>query len=882
MAEKFNWDKLATEAYKAYQSGDFATSEKFFQSAAKKLKRTDKGDARLGYAYMMIGSCQYHKHNFEEAISYFKSAVEIYRALGDQRLIDNLSWLGICFYNLKRWREASTEFLDAIKMHRILKRDNKHDLLNTLAYCGSSLWSLGKFDKAEAIFRKGITLGSPQSVPLANFKFLAETLFNLATQKQIQTGRSQRLLRMAMLSANIFEGKLTKTKPPQTNTIDHRDNYFGTSIRDPYRWLESISSTDVKEWVKQQNLYSAQFLENIPGRTAMHRRMWELFVADPYVPLKIGKYYFFGHKPLQCRRSKLFRVAKLGCYPSVVLDGNALPENVQIITRWISSDGRYVAYTVSESGSEWVTLRIKNLETGRHCKEQLKGLSWVQLYWKDDSSGFYYSAILKSDKQAMQKVFFHKLNSGQIKDQIVYQGKDPDAVFSIETPFDGKYLLISSRRGGNLYSLKIKSLTKSNFSARTILNEQEHKFSFVGWHKNRLFFLTDMGAAKQKLVALTITDKSNHKQRFTEIIGEERDLLINAVLLTDVLVAFYWTERGYVLRCLNYLGVKLHETRLPKYTAMSFLTDPDQELFLKVQGYTFPVTIFHYTPKTNKLSLSDSAPVPFDTSRYMTELHYARSKDGTRIPVYLSYKKGLKRNGGNPVILTGYGGFDKFVQPTYSSNNIFWMDLGGIFAEAAVRGGKEFGSSWRRSGMRRQKQNTFDDFIAVAEYMIKERFTKPARLGLLGGSNGGLLVAAVLVQRPDLFGAAEINAGLLDMLRYHEFDFARHYKSEYGCATDEDDFRALYAYSPLHQVKRAKYPAVLILAGANDDRVSPAHSYKFTAALQNCQLGKAPIILKVEDNTGHGGHYNSYNALDTLCFLGYHLGVLPKRLLSRR
>jgi prolyl oligopeptidase len=880
MAEKFNWPELSTIAYKAYQSGDFTTCERLFQSAYKKLKKCGKPDVNLGYACMMLGSCHFHNQKYETAISYFKTAADIYQFFRDSRQVWNLHWLGRCLSRLNRWREASATFSDTIRVYREIKCNDKSQLLDILADAGMSLWYQGKFTKAESALRRGIILSKSDSVPLSRFNFICHTVFQLALEQQKQEGTYTQLLCLAKRSYEIFERKRTQTSAPESRTVVHTDDYFGTTIQDPYRWLESISSIDVQEWLQQQNLYSEELLASIPGRALLHQRQWNLFVPPPFMPHRYGKYYFFTHKPSGRRRSLFYRTAKLGYYPTIVLDENALSENSQVIGYWPSSDGRYLAYAISKDGSEWVTLYIKDLEKNRYVKEQLQKLSWVHICWKDDSSGFYYSAILESDSQAHERVFFHKLNSSPAEDPIIYQSESPEVTFNIRIAFGGTQMLISSRSGSDLHSLKIKSLEKLNSPAKIILFEQEHKFSYVGRQRNRLFFITDKDAPRRKLVSLKVGSKVGKKVHFEEALGQKRNLLLDVRLTTNFILGIFWTESGLVIRRYTYEGKLLSGPEFPKYTAITCRKADDEEMFLRVQGYALPDCVFRYEPTRDKLSLFASRSNNFDSSQYQTELHHARSKDGTSIPVYLSYRKGMKLNGNNPTILTAYGGFDKCTQPDYSSDNILWMDLGGIFAEAIVRGGMEFGSQWRRSGMLRRKQNTFDDFIAAAEYLIKGRFTKPAKLGISGTSNGGLLVAAVLTQRPDLFGAVVIRSGLLDMLRYHKFDLARHYRSEYGCSTNRTEFQTLYSYSPLHRVKQAEYPPVLIIAGANDDRVTPAHSYKFAAALQSCQIGSAPVLLKVEKSTGHSGHYNSNTSLDELCFLSYFLGVLPEELLK--
>jgi prolyl oligopeptidase len=674
---------------------------------------------------------------------------------------------------------------------------------------------------------------------------------------------------------------LSPKQPPTTRQIKQEDIYFGIRVSDPFRWLESISSTDVKKWLKLQNTYSSQFLNKIPGRSQLRQRVSHLYMeGDPYLPFRCGDYYFAHHIPADRRRLQLLRSTKLGQFPEVVLDANSLPENRDIVDIWLSGDGNYAAYAVSEGGSEWLTLSIKNLKTGQPCKERLKGLRYLRLAWKEDTSGFYYSAISKSDVAQKMRVCFHRLHTEQDRDPVVYETPDREILVTMHLLHADKHMLLNCYSSSNHhFILQIKSLENRKLSPWTLLEEQEHEFLYITNDRKYIYFVTTHGAPKGRLVALPITKPSGKAPQIKQLVSERASVLVSARIFRDYAVCQYASEKGPVLKRISFDGKLLGEARLPSFTQVTNATgDEYPREFLRVEGYVFPPAIYSYNPPEDKLSkLVAASPAP-RSSEFITEKRHAYGKDGVRISVYLTYKRGLKRNGNNPVILTGYGGFGVSVRPNYDRYHIAWMELGGVFAEAAVRGGEDNGAAWRLAASRRRKQRTFDDFIAVAEHLIDSGYTRPSKLGITGASAGGLLMAVALTQRPGLFAAVVIQSAPLDMLRYHEFDLGHLYAQEYGTANDEQDFRALYKYSPLQKLKPGKYPAVLLIVGENDDRVTPAHSYKFAATLQMHQKARGPVLLKVEKDTGHAGHYSSDAGIDQLCFLAYHLGVLPQRL----
>jgi prolyl oligopeptidase len=883
MTEKFDWEHLSNEANQAFERGEFDRCLEILRRAQRRINKLPRTDPRLAVFSRLTGSCLAHKGEYKSAIPYFKNAVKIYEHNPDPEAIRCLSWSGWCFYQLRLWRQAAKYFQQSIERQQALKIKDEDHMLYALTYAGAALWFSGNRAPALRAFRKAVKAGSEPSASLLNCGFLCELLVDHATGHYGRKPNSPALSKLIAQASKMYEGKLIESKPPETNRANVSDRYFGIVVNDPYRWLESISSPDVQAWLAKQNSYSYQFFRHIPGHKGLTKKVWE-FVdkREPHVPRKVGDYYFFQKRPHGRARIQLLRAKRLGQFPTVVLDGNALPEHSDLVEFWLSGNGRYAAYTESKNGSEWQTLRIRDLETGKDRREKLENLIYVHVEWSEDNTGFYYSAISSPKrKQVLQRVFFHKLGTEQAQDRIIYEGRNLDELFGMNI-VDGKYLLLSTiSTDENHYSLLLKFLKRRKASPVTLLSEQKYTYSYAGSREDSLYFVTNMNASMNRLVAVKVDGRSVSRRKFVEVVPESKELLETAMVFPKFILGFYLTPEGLTLRRLSYKGKLLKETKFPRFAtiASNGFGYSDSELFFEIEGYTSPKRIIRYNTKTGELS-ADASPDSFDSAPYVTKLCYATSRDATRVPVYLTYKRGLKRDGTNPVILTGYGGFGRCSGPGFSPYNMAWMDLGGIFAEAVIRGGGELGWHWRRAGMRREKQNTFDDFIAVARYLIKERYTSARKLGISGGSNGGLLVGAVLAQHPELFGAAVVMTGVLDMLRYHKFNFARHYIGEYGCSTNKKDFQALYGYSPLHRLRPERYPPALILTFANDDRVNPSHSYKFVATLQHSQRGDQPIMLSVESNAGHTGRHDSDWASNSLSFFAYHLGVLPRRLLN--
>jgi len=876
MARKFNWDAIGMEGYQAYMAGDNVTAQRIFTAAFKQTEKFGRNDVRLGYTCMMIGSCSFRQAQFQQAQPYFRRAARIYKHHDRKIVLDSLWWLALCYYMRRHYQRAARIFVQYAQLAEDV--EDAHRDGEPLTHAAECCWRTGRYSDAIELFGRALQKATPAIVSASAAVLAADQLLNLiagATGEQL--GQTPELLKLALRACQLARRKRARLEPAETKTVPHSDSYFGKLVKDPYRWLEETHSPPVANWLHEQSVHANRYIKSLPGRNVLWQRIHDLYRAEPpHLYRKLGQYYFFDHHPFDKAAQQLFRTSKRGRFAKLVLDANALPENALLAGSWISPDGELLAYGVAKNGSDWHSIKIKNLSTGKHYKEVIKDLRNSSVAWKADKSGFYYCAFTRSHRK--QRVNFHKLGTPQSRDTLVYEHRDADVLIGISTVFDGAYLLISTTRGEtHRYSIALKPLAGRNRQLITLFAEHSCQFHFIGEFAGILYFITDKNAPKRRIVSVTLDASKRKPTRLRNVVEEKTHPLKRAYLWGETLFCLYLTEQGQSIECISRLdGRLLSQTRLPANAAVKecgFIEYP--KMTMRVEGHTTPNSIYEFDFKTGQLHLDVSQTPLVDMTQYTTELLYARSKDGTLVPFYVSYKKGLPLDGDNPTILTGYGGFNVCVEPRFCHYKMAWMELGGVCVEAVLRGGGEFGRQWRDDGAGEKKQNTFNDFIAVAQALIRKRFSRPARLGIVGASNGGLLAAAVLTQRPKLFGAAVVGDGLLDMLRYQKFDFARHYIGEYGCADKKKGFETLYAYSPLHRLRRRQYPPVLISASAADDRVNPAHSYKFAATLQAMQTGNGPILLSIEKNAGHSGHNKSWRALDELCFFGQTLGLLP-------
>ncbi|MDR2696967.1 MAG: prolyl oligopeptidase family serine peptidase [Holophagales bacterium] len=660
----------------------------------------------------------------------------------------------------------------------------------------------------------------------------------------------------------------TPLKPPVTRKLDVADTYFGTLVPDPYRWLEDDNSLDTKAWVKAQNEVAEKYLSGIPERTGIQDRMTKLWNYERYsAPSKYGNLYFYTYNTGLQNQSVLYVTDKLAEKGRALLDPNTLSANgtVALSGMSVSDDGKYLAYSLSNAGSDWVVWKVRDVATGKDLTDEIQWSKFSGAAWKKDASGFYYSRYdaPKGDDaltglNKFQKVYFHRIGDPQESDQLVFERKNqPDWGFGAYVSEDGRWLIVNQTEGTERKNrIFVKDLDKSDSEFQPMFDDFDASYDFLGNDSDTFYIATDHSAPRGRIIAVNL--KQPARSVWREIIPQAsgRDVIAGASLFGDK-VAVTWK-----IDALN--QVKLYDLKNGKnikqirHGGVGTLTGfsgkrSDSEAYYGFTSYNEPPTIYRYDLKTGKETVFRKPKVDMNSSDFEVRQDFYNSKDGTRIPIFLACKKGAKLDGTNPTLLYGYGGFNSAVTPGFSPANLVWMEMGGVYAVACIRGGDEYGKEWWEQGKRELKQNCFDDFIAAGEWLIAKKYTSTPKLAIHGASNGGLLVGACMTQRPDLFGAAIPAVGVLDMLRYHKFTIGWAWQSDYMCSDTKEGFDNLIKYSPLHNiVSGAKYPATLITTGDHDDRVVPAHSHKFTATLQEAQGGTAPILTRIETDAGHG------------------------------
>ena len=645
------------------------------------------------------------------------------------------------------------------------------------------------------------------------------------------------------------------------------DDYFGTQVADPYRWLEDDNSAETKAWVEAQNKVTFAYLNAIPERDAIKDRLTKLYDYEKYsAPFKQGRRYFYTYNKGLEPQAKLYWTEGLKGGPKVLIDPNTLSKDgtVALSGLSITHDGKLAAYALAEAGSDWITWRVRDVASGKDLPDEIRWSKASGASWRRDGSGFYYSRYdapkpgdaLKGINQNHQ-VYFHKLGTPQSKDVLVYKRPDhPDWYLGAGVSDDGRWLIISAGKGTDPQSsLFTQDLSKPGSKVEPLLDAMDASYAVIGNDKDTFFVLTDKDAPRYRLVAIRAghTDPAQWKELIPEAKG--RDVLDGVSFVGNQFVA-NWMHDAHTR--ITFHDLKGHETRelhLPAIgTADGFAGErADMETFYTFTGFTYPPTIYRYDFKTGKSEIFRTPKVAFDPSAYETKQVFYPSKDGTEIPMFLTYKKGLKLDGTNPTLLYGYGGFNISLTPSFSSTRVAWLEMGGVYAVANLRGGGEYGMEWYNAGRLKNKQNVFDDFISAAEWLIANKYTSTPKLAIQGGSNGGLLVGACETQRPDLFGACLPAVGVMDMLRFHLFTLGWGWKSDYGSSETKAGFETLIKYSPLQNIKPGvKYPPTLVTTSDHDDRVVPAHSFKFAATMQADQAGPAPILIRIETRAGHG------------------------------
>ncbi len=676
---------------------------------------------------------------------------------------------------------------------------------------------------------------------------------------------------MLLAAVLLLSGCNGKTKPvydipeltyPATAKVEVSDNYFGTIVADPYRWLENDTSADVAAWVKSQNEVTDSFLNQIPFRNQIKKRLEEIYNYPRIGGLVMaGDYILYYRNDGLQNQSVIYKRKGTNGTEEIFLDPNTLSADgtVAVDLLEVSKDKKYVAYSKSASGSDWQEIFIKEVATGKDLPDHLKNVKFSETAWF--GNGFFYSRYPEPEKgkelQALnqnQRVYYHKLGDAQEKDVLIYEDpKNPLRYNSVYLSNDNKYIFLLIAEGTDGYECYYKpaDLKKGGFTP--LFTGFEHKSSVID-HQDGLFYVqTDIDAPNYRVVA--IDPKKPEKENWKEIIPERDCLLESAYPLGGKLFAMYLQDVNSHLYQYAYDGKQEKEIKFPVICSAGIMDgDKDEsQFYYSFTSFTYPTTIYSYDIPSGNQTLFFKTDAKFNPDAFELKQVFYPSKDSTRVPLFILHKKGVKLNGQNPTLLYGYGGFNVAETPYFSSSLIALLEYGAVYAVANIRGGSEYGETWHKAGMLLNKQNVFDDFIAAGEYLVKEKYTSPEKLGIYGGSNGGLLVGACMIQRPDLFKVAIPAVGVMDMLRYHKFTVGFGWVPEYGSSEDSVNFRNLYAYSPLHTLKDGvEYPATLVTTSDHDDRVVPAHSFKFIATLQEKHKGKNPVLIRIETRAGHG------------------------------
>jgi prolyl oligopeptidase len=654
---------------------------------------------------------------------------------------------------------------------------------------------------------------------------------------------------------------------PDSPRGEQMDEYHGVKVADPYRWLEDLDSQQTRDWVAAQNRLTSAYLAAIPEREPIRRRLTELWNYERYtVPTQHGGRYFFTRNDGLQNQNVLYRVDTLDGEPRLVLDPNTLSQDGTIaVTGWsISEDGKLLAYGLSSGGSDWQEWRVRDVETGRDLPDLLKWVKFSEAAWTHDDQGFFYSRYDEpregrplEEANFHQKLYYHRLGTPQSADELVYQRPDSKEMgFIAQVTQDGRYLIVQAWKGTETENgIFYKDLAQPGSKMVELLDRFDAAYTFIANHGPLFSLHTDLGAPRGRVIAIDLRDPA--RERWRELIPQTAETLQGATCLNDTFVALYLKDAHSQVRQFDLAGRPLREVELPGLGSAEGFTGRcrDRETFFSFSSFTAPGTIYRYDLTTGKATIFRRPEVKgFAAGQYETRQVFFPSKDGTRIPMFLTYKKGLNLDGSNPTYLYGYGGFNVSMVPSFSPTQLVWMERGGVYAVANLRGGGEYGEDWHQAGMRLKKQNVFDDFIAASEWLIANGYTSRRKLAIAGHSNGGLLTAACMVQRPDLYGAVIVGVGVLDMLRFHKFTIGWGWTSDYGSPDNAEEFKALYAYSPYHNLKPGTaYPPTLITTADHDDRVVPAHSFKFAAALQRDNAGPNPTLIRIETRAGHGG-----------------------------
>ena len=693
-----------------------------------------------------------------------------------------------------------------------------------------------------------------------------------------------------MTSCEQQQKKIVPAPYPITNKVDTVDNYFGTAVADPYRWLEDDNSEETAEWVKAQNEVTFGYFDQIPFRSKVKERLEQIWDYPKYgTPFKEGENYFFFKNDGMQNQYVMYIQKGLDAEPEVFLDPNTFSEDgtVALAGLEFNKNGNLMAYSISKSGSDWSEIFVMEVETKKKLVDQVEWIKFSGISWKDD--GFYYSGYdepkegdeLKA-KNEYHKVYYHKMGTPQSEDKLIHKNDDlPLRNYYAGTSEDESILILSESESTSGNALYAKKLDESQDDFTLIAEGFDNEYSMIDNFGDQLLIMTNEDAPKWQLVLVDINNPA--KENWKVIIPEKEEVLQSVSLVGGKIVAEYMKDATSVAYLFDYEGNFLEDFSLPGIGSMSGIRGKkeDTEAFYSFTSFTFPSTIYKYDAVNNTSEVYRRTEIDFDVDAYETKQVFYESKDGTKIPMFLVHKKGLNLDGNNPVYLYGYGGFNVSLTPRFRITRLVLLENGFVCAVANLRGGGEYGEEWHEAGMKLNRQNVYDDFIAAAEYLIEEKYTSPEKIAIAGGSNGGLLVGACMIQRPDLFKVVLPAVGVMDMLRYHKFTIGWAWASDYGTSEDSDEmFKYLYAYSPVHALKEGiAYPATLVTTADHDDRVVPAHSFKFAATLQERHQGDNPVLIRIDVKAGHGGGKPTAKVIeeyaDEWSFMMYNLGVNP-------
>ncbi len=681
----------------------------------------------------------------------------------------------------------------------------------------------------------------------------------------------------------------TKMNYPISKKVDTTDTYFKTTVADPYRWLEDDNSEETKAWVKEQNKVTDEFLNTIPFKAKIKERLTEVWNYPKVgVPFKKGDLYFHYRNDGLQNQSVLYVQSNLEDKARVLLDPNKLSEDgtVALANISVSNDSKYLAYLIARSGSDWNEVFVKDIATGKDVSDHLKWIKFSVVSWYKD--GFFYAAydVPKtgtelSNTNEYHKVYYHKLGNKQAEDELIYQDSNfPKRLYGVSVTDDEKYLILSAMSASHGNALYFKEVENKSDDFKMITDELNFEHHIIDDVNGSLLMYTNNGAPKYRLVSVDVNNPS--KENWKNVIAEKENVLSSVKLAGGKLVATYMKDAYSKIEILNMNGSFDYEFELPGIGTSGAFSGKKDEMtaFYSFESFTSPEIAYKYNFESKKSEVFYQPKINFNPEDFITEQKFYTSKDGTKIPMFIIHKKSLELNGNNPCLLYGYGGFNISLTPYFTPRRLVWLENGGVYVVANLRGGGEFGEDWHQAGTKLNKQNVFDDCISAAEFLIEKKYTNTSKLALKGGSNGGLLVGAVINQRPDLFKVAIPEVGVMDMLRYHKFTIGWAWAGDYGTSEESEEmFKYLYNYSPIHNIENKDYPAVMVTTADHDDRVVPAHSFKYMATLQEKYQGSNPVVIRIESNAGHGAGMPTSKQIeeyaDIWSFIFYNMGIDP-------